>query len=196
MPPETASESVYAELEPHIATDKIEHWFDLSSSDDTVEPHQSVALIAARAQLERLVKQRDWLDRELAAMRVAHQGACEMVAQMHAAAVGEATAPIRGVVEDVQDLRARCLAAEEALSEKPAAMSLIGDLCTHKTCVEKGVYHMVGSCANCMRGPFLMQFRIGHRHCSLTCPVCGVCLVRVERPATDDETPTADETDV
>lgn len=119
MPPETASESVYAELEPHIATDKIEYWFDLSSSDDTVEPHQSVALIAARAQLERLVKQRDWLDRELAAMRVAHQGACEMVAQMHAAAVGEATAPIRGVVEDVQDLRARCLAAEESLSTAP-----------------------------------------------------------------------------
>lgn len=42
--------------------------------------------------------------------------ACQTLAHMHAAAVGEVRGPDRGVVEDVADLRARCLAAEEALS--------------------------------------------------------------------------------
>jgi len=36
-----------------------------------------------------------------------HQGACHLVARMHAAAVGEVTGPNRGVVEDVEDLRLR-----------------------------------------------------------------------------------------
>ena len=112
MASETASESAYSE-EP-VGVDKIEHWFELSGADDSVEPNQAVALIGARAQLARLVEQRDWLSRELAAMREAHQGACETIAQMHKAAVGETRGPIRGVVEDVEDLRARCLATEGA----------------------------------------------------------------------------------
>lgn len=114
METEAETESVYAELDPPVATDAIEEWFELSSSGDKVEPHQSIALIKARAQLERLVQQRDFSRVELAAMREAHQGACETIAQMHKAAVGETRGPIRGVVEDVQDLRSRCLAAEQA----------------------------------------------------------------------------------
>lgn len=41
--------------------------------------------------------------------------ACQTIAAMHAAAVGEVRGPIRGVVEDVADLRARCQAAEDDL---------------------------------------------------------------------------------
>lgn len=52
---------------------------------------------------------------DLAEMRRNYEGACKTIADMHAAAVGEVTGPNRGVVEDVADLRARCLAAEEAL---------------------------------------------------------------------------------
>jgi len=45
-----------------------------------------------------------------------YERACVTIAAMHAAAVGAADGgPTRGVVEDVADLRARCLAAEEAL---------------------------------------------------------------------------------
>lgn len=191
METEAGTESVYGQLEPPVATDAIDRWFELSASDDAVEPHQAVALIAARAQLERLVKQRDWRSRELAAVREAHQGACETIAQMHKAAVGETRGPIRGVVEDVEDLRARCLAAEAALSnalrEQSVPIPVISDLCMHKACAEKGTYYMVGSCSNCRRGPFLLQFRRGHPHYSLTCPVCGVDRVEVERAACDNE---------
>lgn len=39
------------------------------------------------------------------ALRVSHNSACSLVARMHKAAVGRVCGPIRGVVEDVADLR-------------------------------------------------------------------------------------------
>jgi len=48
-----------------------------------------------------------------------HQAACHLVAQMHAAAVGEVAGPNRGVVEDVEDLRLR--AEWKARAEKAEA---------------------------------------------------------------------------
>ncbi|MBS2962608.1 hypothetical protein KGA66_06085 [Actinocrinis puniceicyclus] len=130
---ETASASVYDELEPPVGTDAIEHWLDLSAGADPIEPHPGVALIKARAQLGRLVKQRDWLSRELAAMREAHQGACDTIAQMHKAAVGEVRGPKLGVVEDVTDLRSRYLdeadranRLETELTEARAVIQQIG----------------------------------------------------------------------
>lgn len=63
----------------------------------------------------KLRSQRDELHAENERHRAAHQSACKLVADMHAAAVGEVRGPNRGVVEDIADLRARCLAAEEAL---------------------------------------------------------------------------------
>jgi hypothetical protein len=47
--------------------------------------------------------------------------ACKTIADMHAAAVGEVRGPIRGVIEDVADMRARMLAAEEALANEQRA---------------------------------------------------------------------------
>jgi len=44
--------------------------------------------------------------------------ACELVAKMHAAAIGEVRGPIRGVVEDVEDLRARYLRLSEVLARR------------------------------------------------------------------------------
>jgi hypothetical protein len=53
-----------------------------------------------------------------------HLSACQTIAAMHAAATGRTgMAPIRGVVEDVADMRARMLAAEEALGHAEAAAS-------------------------------------------------------------------------
>jgi len=43
--------------------------------------------------------------------------ACVSIAKMHAAAVGEVTGPARGVIEDVEDLRSRCLQAEAKIAE-------------------------------------------------------------------------------
>lgn len=43
--------------------------------------------------------------------------AAELVAKMHAAAVGEVRGPIRGVVEDVQDVRTCWLNAEARIKE-------------------------------------------------------------------------------
>ncbi len=41
--------------------------------------------------------------------------ACKLVAEMHAAAVGEVTGPNRGVVEDVADMAARANAGAELI---------------------------------------------------------------------------------
>jgi hypothetical protein len=49
-------------------------------------------------------------------LHAAQESACGTVAKMHEAAVGEVTGPIRGVVEDVADIRARALRAEAAVA--------------------------------------------------------------------------------
>jgi len=56
-------------------------------------------------EIEALIKELEDAKAEAARFREEHQGACHLVAQMHAAAVGEVTGPNRGVVEDVEDLR-------------------------------------------------------------------------------------------
>jgi hypothetical protein len=55
------------------------------------------------------------LTADVAEQRGNYEHACQTIAAMHAAAMGEICGPNRGVVEDVADLRARSLAAEEAL---------------------------------------------------------------------------------
>lgn len=45
------------------------------------------------------------LSQQLAEYKGSYENACNLVARMHAAAVGEVTGPRRGVVEDVEDLR-------------------------------------------------------------------------------------------
>ena len=47
----------------------------------------------------RLVRENDQL-------REDHGHACEMIAKIHEAAMGEVCGPVRGVIEDVEDLRA------------------------------------------------------------------------------------------
>lgn len=49
--------------------------------------------------------------------RADHVRACEQIAEMHAAAVGAVRGPIRGVVEDIADLRERAERAEAQLAE-------------------------------------------------------------------------------
>ncbi|MBT2505132.1 hypothetical protein J7I98_04315 [Streptomyces sp. ISL-98] len=50
---------------------------------------------------------------ELANQRETYEDACQQIAAMHAAAVGEVTGPNRGVVEDVADVREAMLRAEQ-----------------------------------------------------------------------------------
>ena len=56
-------------------------------------------------EIEALTKELEYAKAEAERFKEEHQGACHLVAQMHAAAVGEVTGPNRGVVEDVEDLR-------------------------------------------------------------------------------------------
>jgi len=46
------------------------------------------------------------VDRDVVVPRAEYDSACEQIAAMHAAAAGEVRGPIRGVVEDIADLRA------------------------------------------------------------------------------------------
>jgi hypothetical protein len=77
-------------------------------------------------------------------------------------------------------------------AKEDATMLTADGRCTWKTCTEKGVYRMVGSCWNCMAGPILLLFSGGHDAHALACPVCGVQQVRASRPAADDEIPAAE----
>jgi len=54
-----------------------------------------------------LIEQNAELTAEVERLMAEHQAACELVAKMHAAAVGEITGPKRGVVEDVADAIAK-----------------------------------------------------------------------------------------
>lgn len=56
------------------------------------------------------------LRRELAEANANYSSACQTIAAMHQAALGEIRAPIRGTVEDVADLRAQ-LAVEKARAD-------------------------------------------------------------------------------
>lgn len=69
------------------------------------------------------------LEYELREARANYQSACCTIAAMHAAAVGEDCAPGRGVVEDIADLRERCLAAEEALETTFAQLGIFIRFC-------------------------------------------------------------------
>lgn len=63
---------------------------------------------------------------EIARVRMELAAAQRTIADMHAAAVGEVRAPIRGVVEDVADVRAKLVALEER-SNAPGAAKISRD---------------------------------------------------------------------
>lgn len=48
---------------------------------------------------------KDYLTNNIRNIQKQYEDACSLVARMHEAAVGEARGPIRGVVQDVEDLR-------------------------------------------------------------------------------------------
>jgi len=64
-----------------------------------------------------LVSEIESLRAELAEVKANYLSACQTVAKMHEAAVGATIGPIRGVVEDVDDLRAERNAAVAALEQ-------------------------------------------------------------------------------
>lgn len=71
-------------------------------------------------------------------------------------------------------------------------MLTIDDRCSHRSCPDKGIYRMVGTCGNCDAGPILILITSGHgKPTEALCPVCACWKVRAERMATDDEIPAA-----
>ena len=57
------------------------------------------------------------LEGDVARYKDDYEKACETIAQMHAAAVGEITGPNRGVVEDVEDMRSALVNACSLLQD-------------------------------------------------------------------------------
>lgn len=51
-----------------------------------------------------------------------YEGACKLVAEMHAAAVGKITGPRLGVVEDVAAIRDLLIEARDAMKSNPIAL--------------------------------------------------------------------------
>jgi len=73
-------------------------------------------------------------------------------------------------------------------------VGLIDARCGCSKCTERtqSIYRMVGDCANCKAGPFLILYRSGDQAAKQDCPRCGnYWTVRPHRPATDDEVPAA-----
>lgn len=60
-------------------------------------------------------------DRTVAELRADYEGACQTIAAMMAAAIGEGRGPIRGVVEDIADLRFERDALLRRIEETEAA---------------------------------------------------------------------------
>lgn len=87
------------------------------------------------------------------------------------------------------ELRLVLAALDEQPDQRPVLHAVSG-LCNWKTCghAERAeIYRMIGTCANCQGGPYLMLFTVGHERHALNCPACGTQNVRGTRLATVDE---------
>ena len=106
------------ESELKAALDEVYHRTDSWTTQDTQRQETFSALTFEqwKARVLALAAQAE------AEMKGNYERACQTIAEMHAAAVGEVTGPIRGVVEDVADLRARLVAAPRLSREEAEKM--------------------------------------------------------------------------
>jgi len=76
-----------------------------------------------------------WKDakKEVFQFKADYEGACKLVADMHAAAVGEVRGPNVGPVEDVAAMRAELLAARKSLAEEKDAGGVLRDIQEERT---------------------------------------------------------------
>lgn len=99
------------------------------------------------------------------------------------AASEECPAIDEGIDEDLRTVLAE-------LGDPPPVLHAVSGLCTWKSCTlgdHLEIYRMIGTCANCHGGPYLMLFTVGHERHALNCPACGTQNVRGTRLATADE---------
>lgn len=95
----------------------------------------------------------------------------------------------RSIPLKASHLRLVLAVLDEQPDQRPV-MHAVSGLCTWKTCghAERAeIYRMIGTCANCQGGPYLMLFTVGHERHALNCPACGTQNVRGTRLATADE---------
>lgn len=93
---------------------------------------RTLARVTARA-LEAMKRELDKNVVELTVAKEEHQRACETIAQMHAAAMGEVIGPRLGVVEDVANLRATMVSLSDALERHVKANGELAQAVTDKT---------------------------------------------------------------
>lgn len=67
-------------------------------------------------------------DAEIERIKLDHEACCVIVADMHAAAVGEIRGPIIGVIEDVADVRQQLVACQAREQQLREALRKIADL--------------------------------------------------------------------
>jgi hypothetical protein len=85
------------------------------------------------------------VEAELAEMRANYAGACRTIADMHAAALGEVCGPIRGVVEDVADVRAELERMRTHQSIGPDLLTaVIEAVCDELGSHDRDVKHAIG----------------------------------------------------
>lgn len=75
-------------------------------------PPDTIVVDHALAVIGELIEERDDALDQVHHVREAFDSATKQIAEMHAAAVGDVRCPVRGVVEDVEDLRLRALQLE------------------------------------------------------------------------------------
>jgi hypothetical protein len=85
---------------------------EIAANSEAARAEARAIIEGHKANLDRIAE----LEDELARAKADHGNACGLVARMHAAAVGSIRGPIRGVVEDVEDLAKRCRSAEARLA--------------------------------------------------------------------------------
>lgn len=93
--------------------------------------------------------QLDALQDDLARLRESHGSACQTIARMHAAAIGMGfVGPIRGLVEDVSDVRERAEQAEAAIARVRALhrKASHGDMCVYCAPVQRIGYDATWPC--------------------------------------------------
>lgn len=109
------------------------HWMACNCREDAI----CKEVTELRERLAASEKARKEAERERDEAKQAHEGACRLVANMHHAATGSVTGPIRGVVEDVADISARLAAAESRAARLAEALAPFTDPERYNTAEEE-----------------------------------------------------------
>lgn len=103
-----------------------DHGADMKARD--MYRHLRTLMTAQDRALAMVIQENTARAEEAERWRKDYFGACGLVAKMHEAAVGEITGPVRGVVEDVADVRAELVGLKSELDQTHMTVTLRGGI--------------------------------------------------------------------